>query len=83
MLGRRCWGDGCLSKDEIFPNELPSGDTLGPRESRLESEAPTGWRGRQGDCGEGIAAMTISSRTEALRILGAGRSSSNVQRGLQ
>ena len=31
---------GCLSKEERFPSELPSGDTLGPSESRLE--APVG-----------------------------------------
>ena len=33
---------GCLSKEERFPSELPSGDTLGPSESRLE--APVGRR---------------------------------------
>ena len=45
MPGGSCWEDEenrdvCFSINERFPTELPSGDTRGPRECMLETEAP-------------------------------------------
>ena len=61
---------GCLSKEERFPTELPSGDTLGPSEWRLE--APVGRQVNRVSSSAAAAGQLLqSTRTEVPGALGA------------